>query len=129
MATDLVISVEDRPGTLADIGEALGKAGVNIEAVCGMGFEGRGIIHICVLDGAAARAALEGAGLTVQGESDAILSEPFAGADEPGALGAMARAVADAGINVRAMYLGTNNRGVIVTDDNAKVMELMAAMT
>ena len=31
MATDLTISVEDRPGGLASIGEALGNAGVNIE--------------------------------------------------------------------------------------------------
>ena len=35
---------------------------------------------------------------------------------------------AEAGVNVRAMYLATGNRGVLVTDDNAKVRELMTAM-
>jgi hypothetical protein len=40
----------------------------------------------------------------------------------------MARSVADAGVNVRAAYLATDNRVVLVTDDNAKVMELMAKM-
>jgi hypothetical protein len=34
--------------------------------------------------------------------------------------------VADAGINVRACYIATNSRPVLVTDDNAKVMKLLA---
>src|SRR3974377_1331820 len=73
MATDLTISVEDRPGGLAGVGGALGGAGINIEGVCGMGLEGRGIIHVCVEDGAAARRALEEAGVKVEGETGAIL--------------------------------------------------------
>ncbi len=28
---DLTISMENRPGTMADVGEALDKAGINIE--------------------------------------------------------------------------------------------------
>ncbi len=128
MATDLTITVEDRPGGLASIGEALGKAGINIEGVCGTGGDGRGVIHICVQDAAAARTALEGAGITVHEENDAIMGEPFKGADEPGSMGRMARAIAEAGVNVRALYLATGNRGVMVTDNNAKVRELMAAM-
>jgi len=32
MATDFTIILEDRPGELARVGEALGNAGVNIEA-------------------------------------------------------------------------------------------------
>lgn len=128
MATDLRISVADSPGGLASVGEALGAAGINIEGLFGVGLEGRGIIHVCVQDGAAARAALEGAGLTVDGEDDAILGPPVAGADQPGTMGPMARQVADAGINVRAVYLATNSRVVMATDDNAKLMELMANM-
>ena len=50
------------------------------------------------------------------------------GADRPGAMGAMARHVADAGINVRAAYVATGSRVVMVTDDNAKLMELIANM-
>jgi hypothetical protein len=128
MATDLTISTDDRPGGLASVGEALGNAGINIEGLCGLGMEGRGIIHVCVQDGAAARQALEGAGLKVEGEADAILGAPIEGADKPGMLGVMARQIADAGINIRAAYVATNNRAVMVTDDNAKLMELMANM-
>ena len=125
MATDLAISVEDRPGELATIGEALGNAGINIEGLFGLGLEGRGIIHICVQDGSAARRALEGAGIKVEGEADAILSQPFPNAEEPGGLGRMARMVADAGINVRVMYVATGSRGVVVTDDYERAMSLM----
>ena len=128
MATDLTITVEDRPGGLASIGEALGQAGINIEGLLGIGFEGRGIIHVCVQDGVGARKALEGAGIKVEGEADAILGPPVQGSEQPGTMGAMARQIADAGINVRAVYLATNNRPVMVTDNNAKLMELIANM-
>ena len=128
MATDLTISTEDKPGGLASVGEALGAAGINIEGLFGVGMEGRGIIHLCVQDGAAARSALEGAGIKVEGEAEAILGPPVAGSDQAGTMGVMARQIADAGVNVRACYVATNSRVVMVTDNNAKVMELMAKM-
>jgi hypothetical protein len=122
MATDLGVSVADRPGGLADVGEALGNAGINIEGLCGVGLGDRGVIHLLVQDGAAARAALEAAGLTVESESDAIVSSIADDVNTPGTLGRMARAVADAGVNMRAVYLATDNRAVAVTDDNAKAL-------
>jgi hypothetical protein len=54
---DLTVILEDRPGTLADLGEATGRAGINIEGVCGTTEEGQGVIHILVGDAAATRAA------------------------------------------------------------------------
>jgi hypothetical protein len=121
MSTDLAVSVSDSPGGLAEVGEALGNAGINIEGLCGVGLGDRGLIHVLVADGTAARAALEGAGLTVESDDDAIVSEIAAGAaDTPGVMGQMARAVAQAGVNMRAVYLATNNRAVAVTDDNDK---------
>jgi hypothetical protein len=128
MATDLTITTEDKPGGLASVGEALGAAGINIEGLFGLGMEGRGIIHLCVQDGAAARSALEAAGIKVEGEAEAILGDPVPGSDQAGTMGVMARQVADAGVNVRACYVATNSRVAMVTDNNAKVMELMANM-
>ena len=123
---DLTVSVEDRPGTLADIGEALGGAGINIEGFCGLGVEGRGIIHVLVEDAAAARKALEGAGIKVEGESDAIVMDVSGpDADRPGTLGRMARGLANAGVNVKVAYLATRTRGVLVTSDNAKALEAL----
>jgi hypothetical protein len=122
MATDLAVSVADQPGGLADVGEALGNAGINIEGLCGVGLGDRGVIHILVEDGAAARAALEGAGLNVESEAEAIVSAIPGDVRTPGTLGKMARAVAEAGVNMRAVYLATGDRAVAVTDDNAKAL-------
>ena len=128
MATDLTISVEDRPGTLADIGEALGRAGVNIEGFAGFGMEGRGIIHVLVEDAMAARRALEEAGLKVEGEAEALVMDMTANVDRPGSLGAIARKVANAGVNIQVAYIATNNRGVVVTTDNEKAMSAAMMM-
>jgi hypothetical protein len=38
----------------------------------------------------------------------------------------MSRRIADAGINVRALYLATGDRGVVVTDDNEKAASMMS---
>ena len=123
---DLTVSLEDRPGTLADFGEALGEAGINIEGFCAVSSEGRGIVHVLVEDAAAARAALEGAGIKVEGEADPIVAEyPAADVDRPGAMGEMARRIADAGVNIQLTYLATKNRGVMVTSDNAKTRQAL----
>jgi hypothetical protein len=123
---DLTVSLEDRPGTLADLGEALGKAGINIEGMCAVTSEGRAIIHLLVADAAGARTALESAGVKVEGEAEPLISElDSAQVDRPGAVGAMARAMADAGVNIQVVYLATKNRAVAVTSDNAKARQAL----
>ncbi|MGH2590820.1 MAG: ACT domain-containing protein [Actinomycetota bacterium] len=122
---DLTVSLEDRPGTLADFGEALGKAGVNIEGMAGFAVEGRGLLHVLVEDAAKARTALEGAGIKVEGEADALIADMTADANRPGALGEVARKIANAGVNVQVAYLATRSRGVIVTSDNAKARKTL----
>jgi hypothetical protein len=126
MSTDLQVTMDDRPGELADLGEALGAAGINIQGLCGIAHQGTGIIHVLVDDAAAARRALEGAGLTVEGESEVIVGELPEDVDKPGTMGAMARKVADAGVNVTVAYLATRNRVVIGTSDNAKARDALA---
>jgi hypothetical protein len=128
MAKDLLVSLADTPGEGAKLGEALGKAGVNIEGMCAVTHEGRGIVHVLVEDVAGARAALEGAGIKVEGETDVIVGDLPSDVDTPGTMGAMMRSVADAGINVSFAYLATKNRVVIATSDNDEVRRLMAQM-
>jgi hypothetical protein len=126
MSIDLRVTMDDRPGGLADLGEALGAAGINIQGLCGVTHQGIGIIHILVEDAAAARGALEGAGVKVEGESEVIVGELPEDVDKPGTMGAMARKVADAGVNVSVAYLATGNRVVIGTSDNAKAKDALA---
>ncbi len=114
MAKDLTVILEDRPGTIADMGEALGKVGINIEGGCGFPIEGRGVIHILVEDAVAARRALQQAGFVVRGERQILVLEIE---DRPGVMGNIARRIAKAGVNIDLMYLATNNRMVIGVDD------------
>jgi hypothetical protein len=101
MAKDLTVMLEDRPGALAELGEATGTAGVNIEGVCAVTEEGRGVVHILVEDVGAARQALQGAGLDVAEERDVLVVEVE---DRPGTMGDVARRMADAGVNVELAY-------------------------
>jgi len=117
MAIDLTVILEDRPGTLADMGEALGKAGINIEGLCGFPSEGKGVIHILVEDGPTARRALEEAGLQVHSERQVLILDVE---DRPGEFGSICRRIANAGINIDLVYLATNTRLVVGADDQDK---------
>lgn len=118
MAKDLTIMLRNVPGTIADVAEAMGQAGINIEGVCGFpaGFPAgsEGIVHILVEDAGAARAAAEKAGYEVRGERDVLVSEIQ---DRPGALGEVTRKLADAGINVDLIYATANGKLVLGPDD------------
>lgn len=113
MAKDVTIVLEDRPGQLALAGEALGNAGINIEGGCGVTAGGQGTIHLLVEDAAAARQALEGAGVTVGGEHDVLVLDVE---DRPGTLGEIGRKLADAGVSIQFLYLATRTRLVIGAD-------------
>jgi hypothetical protein len=130
MAKDLLVTLDDTPGEGARLGEALGNAGVNIEGLCAMVSEGKGMVHLLVEDVAGARAALEGAGIKVEGETDVIVGPPMpeAAVEKPGQFGVMARALADAGINVTLGYMASKNRIVLATSDNDRAMQTLQAM-
>ncbi|HYZ11901.1 MAG TPA: amino acid-binding protein [Actinomycetota bacterium] len=117
MATDLTISLEDRPGELARLGEALGGAGVNIDGGCATTAGGGGEVHILVEDAAAARGALEGAGIQITSEREAVVVDA---PNQPGELGRTARKLADAGVNIQTYYVATGDALVFVADDPAK---------
>jgi hypothetical protein len=117
MATDLTITLANRAGALAALGEALGAAGINIDGVCGAAADGQGAIHLLVQDGAAARSALEGAGITVDADRDVLVLDVE---DRPGSLGAVARRIGDAGVNIDLVYLAAGTKLVIGADDLAK---------
>ena len=122
MAQDVTVILENRPGTLADVGETLGKSGINIDGLCGIPCEGKGVLHLLVENGAAARSVLEAAGFTVMGPED-VLVLPID--DRPGSFGQMTRKIADAGINVDLVYVASQTRVVIAADDLEKVQAVL----
>lgn len=121
--TDLTLSLPNRPGTLAAAAAALGKAGINIDGVSGSTVGGgEGIGHILVADAATARQALEGAGTTIAGEREVLVTELE---DRPGALAEVAGKLANAGVNIDLLYLATRTRLVIGVPDVPAAQSLL----
>jgi hypothetical protein len=117
MARDLTVVLQDRPGELARLGEATGQAGVNIQGMCAITGEGRGVIHLLFDDTAAATAhsALEEAGMGVADDREVLVIDV---SDQPGTLGGLARALGEANVNIELAYTTFGGiKLVIATDD------------
>ena len=123
MRKDFVLIPDDQPGVLARLGEAAGKAGINIEGISAFTGQGKGVVHVLVPDAELALKALSEAGLDVRAARDVIVVDI---ADEPGMLGEFTRRLADENINVEQAYLATNNRLVLAVDDIERARELVS---
>jgi hypothetical protein len=113
---DVSIILENKPGALAEMGEALGRCGVSIEGggawvVSG----GTSAAHFLFNDGKAAKEALEAAGINVLAVRDVVvqrLKQPV-----PGQLGQLTRRMAEAGVNIEVLYSDHDHQLVLVVDD------------
>lgn len=114
---DLTIRLENRTGALAEMGEALGGAGVSIEGGGAFAAGDSGIAHFLFQDGAAARRALEAADLEVLAEREVLVQRLDQA--KPGQLGSIARAMADAGVNIEVVYSDHENQLILGVDDFA----------
>ena len=115
---DVAIRLANRPGALAEMGEALGKAGVSIEGGGGFVVEGDAIVHFLFHDAAAARRALEAADIEVLEEREVLVQRLEQA--KPGQLGRIARAMADAGVNIEVVYSDHENQLILGVDDLTK---------
>jgi hypothetical protein len=124
---DLALRLENRPGALAEMGEALGGAGVSVEGGGAFAVDGAGIAHFLVEDAAAARAALASAGIEVLADREVLVQRLDQA--RPGELGRIARRMAQAGVNIEALYSDHQNRLILVVDDPAGGRRVSAEWT
>ena len=115
---DLAIRLENRPGALAEMGEALGSAGVSVEGGGGFVFDGEAIVHFLFADGVAARKALEENGMAVLADREVLVQR--LNQDQPGQLGKISRLMAEAGVNIEVIYSDHQNQLILVVDDFEK---------
>ena len=115
---DLTIVLPNRPGALAEVGEALGRAGVGIEGGGAWVLDGCAVAHFLFHDGQAARAALESAGIHVLQERDVLVQRLKQ--EVPGQLGSITRHMAEAGVNIEVLYSDHDNQLIMAVDDIAK---------
>ena len=115
---DLTIRLENRPGALAEMGEALESAGVSIEGGGGFIFDGRGIAHFLFDDTVVARKALEEKGIEVLEDREVLVQR--LNQNQPGQLGKISRMMAEAGVNIEVIYSDHQNQLILVVDDLEK---------
>jgi hypothetical protein len=103
MANQFVVQLDNRPGAMATLAEALASRGVDLRAIGGGGIGESGHVIMTTADDATTKAVLEEGGYTfIEGES--ILAEVD---DKPGGMARIARALADAGVNIYGhLFLG-----------------------
>ena len=99
--TEFVVWMDNRPGRLAALTEALAESGVNIEALAAFGVNGDGMIRLIVDDATAARRTLQEAGLSAEEHQVLTAFLPHS----PGQLATVARSLADSDINIDAVYV------------------------
>jgi hypothetical protein len=98
----IVIPDTDRPGVLAEIGELLGRSGVNIETLAASNYLNSGVIHLVVDDGEDAAEVLSANGYKVE-SSRPVMTATLD--DRPGEFGRYCRRLSDAGVDISAVYL------------------------
>ncbi len=96
-----LIDLEDKPGALADVAEAIAAKGVNITSVSGASCGDRGRIAIATDDNAQTRAALADLPCTFEQKEITIAALPHA----PGTLAKAARQLANAGLDIESVML------------------------
>jgi hypothetical protein len=115
---DLAIRLENHPGALAEMGEALGSAGVSVEGGGAFVYNGLGIARFLFEDTAAARKALEEKGIAVLEDREVLVQK--LNQDQPGQLGKISRMMAEAGVNIEVIYSDHQNQLILVVDDFEK---------
>jgi len=119
---DLAIELLDRPGALAEMGEALGRAGVSLEGGGAFATAAGGLAHFLVADVDRARRALADAGITTVADREVVAVR--LNQQEPGQLGRVTRRMAEAGVNIEVLYSDHAHRLILVVDrpDAARIV-------
>ena len=128
--TQIVVTLESKPGTLAHLCSTLGKAGVNISAVMAPGVSGakarQGKVRLLVDNPDKAKDALKAAKIRFS-EEEAIAIELD---NRPSALGELAEKLGQAKINIKYAYATTAEGSpkatvILAVPDAAKALDVL----
>ena len=105
-AIQLEVAVSNAPGSLAEIAEALAKAGANIEGISTTTSSAQagtaGMDHFVVDKVDVAKKALQSLGKECSEQKMIAFQSP----NQPGVIATVTKALGDAGINIEEMYHG-----------------------
>lgn len=127
MTQQFEIFVENKPGDMSRVTEALSRNSVNIRGISTDLGSPRPMIRVITDDDASTRSALRTAKMEFSERYIDVISLP----DRPGELAKVAKVLSKAGINIESMYiLGTHGNSVdeiaIATDNDARAKEVLS---
>jgi hypothetical protein len=118
-AYDFTIAVPHNKGSLATLAEEMSRENINIEGLCALEHNGSAIFHLLTTDKAATTRAINKVGYKVTRETEVIVERVE---DRPGMLAKVTRRIADAGINLTTVYLATDTR-LVLGSENVSALE------
>ncbi|MCW0456462.1 ACT domain-containing protein [Xanthomonas sacchari] len=114
---DVEIHLEDRPGALSAMAQALGAAGISIEGGGVWRVDGRAVAHFLFDAAAPASETLRAHGFHVAAEHPVVSLR--LDQDTPGQLGLLTGMLGAAGINIAVQYSDHHGHLILVVDDPA----------
>ncbi len=123
MSRQLMISLDNNVGTLAEVTSAISASGINMVALCAYAVGKTVAIMFVTEDNNAARKILEGQGCPVREEEVILLSLE----NKPGALQSVTDKLAESGIDLKLIYGSVDkdsktSRLVVIAENNLDVM-------
>jgi hypothetical protein len=122
MAWDVAVAIENRPGELAGVAEVAAEAGINLDGMCSVVCDDRGMVHLLVDAGPHLAQLLESQGFEVIDVEEVLITTI---ADRPGALAEVCRRLAQEGVNMELAYIARDDRLVIVGDKPEKARQVL----
>ena len=119
----LIITVDNRVGTLAEITSLVASSKINLIAMCAYAVDNKGVIMFVCDNSNEAKKLLKSKRYDVREEEVILLSV----SNKPGALQAISQQIADVGIDLTLVYGSVDqnaktSRMVLVTEDNESVL-------
>ncbi|MCC4594757.1 hypothetical protein NRY95_08930 [Xanthomonas campestris pv. phormiicola] len=112
---DVEIHLDNRPGALSAMAQALGAAGISIEGGGVWRVDGHAVAHFLFDAAAPVRVVLQAHGIRVAAEHPVVLLR--LDQETPGQLGLLTGLLAAAGIDIAVQYSDHHRQLVLVVDD------------
>jgi len=130
IVSQLSVFLANKPGTLADVCDALSRAGINIYALTISDTVDHAVVRMVVSDTQRALALFEERGVLVV-ENEVLMIE---NSNRPGSLSIIAAKLGKAKVNIEYAYLATSpgsKKGLLIlrTSNTKKALQVLTAVT
>lgn len=123
LGKQLIITVDNKVGTLAEVSGVVSSSGINLVAVCAYAVDNKGVIMFVSEDNKKAAKLLKEKKYNVREEGVILLTLD----NKPGELQRITKKIAEAGIDLTLIYgsvekKGKTSRIVLISEDNEAVL-------